>query len=392
MSVPKRQLIIAALALAVIGGGSWLFLRRPVAMVYEGKTSREWALRLLSSDVATRDQAAAAFKAMGPQVVPDLRLLLQTRDSFFRKPVWLAAEQMPSRQRREVLAKTGKFEANTVRRSAARALGILGPAAEPAIPGLARLLRSPQYELRWEASAALGSIGKAAVPELVRAVGDTNFEIIQPAIAGLGNMGPDAEASIPTLRLAMDFPHFVVRTMAAYSLSAIGIAALPTLMDAAENGSAIARLAAVQGLEKSEPALRNSVPALIRLARAADPAHRRCAVKALGRIRADSEEAIAAMVDALNDPAAAVRMAGIEALGRVPRRAVPAVPRLTKCLSDESGEIRQLSAGVLGRIGAPANIATAELTTLLNDPLEPVRATAKEALTRLSPAEPPSQK
>jgi HEAT repeat protein len=162
-------------------------------------------------------------------------------------------------------------------------------------------LRSPEYEFRWEASAALGKLGKAAVPELINALAEKDFETKEAAIASLGTLGPEAEAAVDALRLALEHPHSVVRTMAAYSLSSIGVRAWPTLMDVAENGSEVARGAARQGLEKSEQALQASAPALIKLAADQNPVHRKCAYKLLSRIRGQ-ETVLAAIVSGLNDP------------------------------------------------------------------------------------------
>jgi HEAT repeat protein len=60
-----------------------------------------------------------------------------------------------------------------MRRSAAEALGKLGPAADSAVPELARLLGDPEAFVRVSAAEALGRLGPAAgaaVPELMKSI------------------------------------------------------------------------------------------------------------------------------------------------------------------------------------------------------------------------------
>jgi len=68
-----------------------------------------------------------------------------------------------------------KDENPKVRRQAARALGQMGPAAEPAVPELTAAVEDESPEVRDAAVQALGKIGPAAapaIPELIQALGD----------------------------------------------------------------------------------------------------------------------------------------------------------------------------------------------------------------------------
>src|SRR5262249_29905417 len=78
-----------------------------------------------------------------------------------------------------------------VRVRAAKALGEIGPAAAPAIPDLAELLRDEDVSVRLAAVTALGEIGpaaKEAVPILIEALQDADAEISAAAVTALGQL------------------------------------------------------------------------------------------------------------------------------------------------------------------------------------------------------------
>jgi HEAT repeat protein len=154
--------------------------------------------------------------------------------------------------------------------AAARALGLLGPAASEAIPALAATLKRDfmqPFENEGSplvaAAKALGRIGpdaRSAIPALIRALqvrhfvpagGDLGMEQDQvdykAAIAAaqvLGSFGPEAKASVPTLIDVLrarekDDDNWEVRREAALALGRIGpdaTAAVPVLRKVLEEG------------------------------------------------------------------------------------------------------------------------------------------------------------
>ena len=95
-----------------------------------------------------------------------------------------------------------KDKDSRVRAGAALALSCQGPAAEPALGDLLKLLKEDKDErVRANAVTALGSIGpaaKEAVPALIDALKNDSL-IHWSAINALGDIGPNARAAIPLL-------------------------------------------------------------------------------------------------------------------------------------------------------------------------------------------------
>ena len=91
---------------------------------------------------------------------------------------------------------------------AAWGFSVLGAEAKAGVPGLAKLLRDRDPEVRIIAANCLGSIGAEAVgaaPALIDALrpvapGDRTNEVLQTMLSfALGEIGPGAEAALPIL-------------------------------------------------------------------------------------------------------------------------------------------------------------------------------------------------
>ena len=99
------------------------------------------------------------------------------------------------------LIKALKDPDDDVRRSAAEALGTMGPAAAEIPPHLIEALEDQTADVRHSAPEALGKMGPAtaeSVPQLVKALEDQNDDMRSSAAEVLNKMGPAAE-SVPQL-------------------------------------------------------------------------------------------------------------------------------------------------------------------------------------------------
>ncbi|HEV3263845.1 MAG TPA: HEAT repeat domain-containing protein [Gemmataceae bacterium] len=98
-------------------------------------------------------------------------------------------------------------DVDVVRFHAAIALGDLGPAGGPAVPGLIRAaLWDEDPAVRLVAAMALWKIdrkGPLVVPALVRALDDANELVCWIAAECLGQIGPAAREAVPALRQAL---------------------------------------------------------------------------------------------------------------------------------------------------------------------------------------------
>lgn len=123
-------------------------------------------------------------------------------------------------------------EAVSVRTSAARALGGLGPRA--AVDPLVHLLRHDESKsVRFTAAQALGAVGDTrAVPALVEALEDDDATVQVWAAFSLGRLR--ARAAVPSLVRLLDAPAMSVRWSAAIALLQIGDEAGRAALAAAE--------------------------------------------------------------------------------------------------------------------------------------------------------------
>jgi HEAT repeat protein len=122
-------------------------------------------------------------------------------------------------------------------RAAVQGLGEIGPPAVAAVPALIAAYNQAlahQHTLaQFAIPSALGRIAPNspvapdAVAALVRALDSKNQSIRNGAVEALGQFGKDAAAAIPKLRALQDDPDTFMRSVAARSLAALGVAPQP---------------------------------------------------------------------------------------------------------------------------------------------------------------------
>ena len=126
--------------------------------------------------------------------------------------------------------------------NAVKAIGRIGPTAKESIPALIEALKS-DYSTATAAARVLGSFGseaRSAVPALIAAVqteepDDANDELRRVAILALSQIGPDARTAVPTLRHLADgkgqLPLYATESVIALCRLA------PTVTSSLKNGS-----------------------------------------------------------------------------------------------------------------------------------------------------------
>jgi HEAT repeat protein len=207
--------------------------------------------------------------------------------------------------------------------AAAEMLELFGGNASPAVPVLIRATRSESVLLRRAASNTLGLVGPAAdpaIPPLVDLVlFDESNEVRDLAGRALGRIGDTAEA--PLVQLLADSDVDVRRR------AALAFAEMQSITPETE-------------LVLRETALAEEPPVAV------------AALLAVWRTTADEEFVTAGGLKWLTDPDREVRMRAVELLESLGQAAESAVPKLTELADDERPYVRQAARRVLRSVSA----------------------------------------
>jgi HEAT repeat protein/lysophospholipase L1-like esterase len=207
----------------------------------------------------------------------------------------------------------------SVRREAARALGRLGDAADPARPALHRALGDPRASVRWAAAGALFELGGRAseLPLLTRALASDDPFVRGYGAFTLGELGPAARDAVPALAEALRHPDGYTRGGAVAALAKLGplaAEAVPALLEGLRSPDADRRFKAARALGRIGPDARAAVPDLVRGLGDPNEHVRVHAARALARIRPPAAEAASALEAAARDTVPAVREEALSAL------------------------------------------------------------------------------
>ncbi len=313
-------LLLAVMGFAVV---VWILVSRLNARtpVYQGKPLQTWLLQLSASDPKAQEQAQAAFKALGTNVVPELARLVRTDDARWRTLIYSHATNFSRPLWRLLRARVRPPMAHAIQPAAAQALGKLGPAAAPAVPALIHMLLK----------------------------GKNPYE----------------------------------QGVAAQSLAQIGPPAVGPLVEVAVYGEGFASDAAAGTLVRYYPWFRPGGPA--GKAPPGDPtaAALQKAIETLGARGRTNQVVTQLLARAARDPAPDVRLAALKALVQRNRNLQPVLRELVSCSYETSPAIREWSARGLGKIAPPSKLAAEELSRLAEDKEESVRAAAQAALRTL---------
>jgi HEAT repeat protein len=165
-------------------------------------------------------------------------------------------------------------------------------------------------------------------------------------------LGPKAEGALPALLETAGDPRCGDHRPRA-ALVAIGPAAVKPMISALTNSNARIRSCAALVLTGLGPSAREAAPALLRSLGDPDGRVRAHAAGALSRIGAEPEVAVSALIERLSDSDLYVRLCATMALGEFGERAGLAVPALRRLEADESPEVRQQAVETLRRVERP---------------------------------------
>jgi HEAT repeat protein len=172
---------------------------------------------------------------------------------------------------------------------------------------------------------------------------------IHPADRALRVLGPEAEAALPALlQIAADPRCGDDRPRRA--LAAIGPRAVTPMICALTNSNERVRSCAALVLTSTGPSGRDAAPALLRSLTDSDARVRAHAAGALSRIEADPKIVVPALTERLSDTDSYVRFCAVMSLGEFGERATSAVPALRRLESDQSPKVRQQALDAVRRI------------------------------------------
>jgi HEAT repeat protein/cyclophilin family peptidyl-prolyl cis-trans isomerase len=289
-----------------------------------------------------------------------------------------------------------------VRRRAALAIGHVG--LSEGVAPLVAALADPEPEVRQMVAFALGLIGdKAARDPLMSALSDASPLVRGSAAEALGLIGDPAAADavsglayqvvqsgvlaqIPAEEedLKRDTPAASFR-LAIYAL--VRLKAYPQLAAAVLDGSGQPRVKwwpvayALQRLEDPR-----ALPALLTLAKEANPYTRAFAVKGLGGIK--DKQALPVLAPLMSSGTKTVLVETIRALGRIGDPS--SIDPLLKVINDASSDpqVRLEAVTALGSIRAPVSTAVLDrLMDMITDSSPALRAAALTAMAAWDPAQ-----
>jgi hypothetical protein len=266
-----------------------------------------------------------------------LNYLRKTGDAEFR----VDEEPLDEARRRERRKEALRSSSSGARLAALREWNAPGSGAEEVVTELIGALRDPDSHVRAEAANVLGLLGPAAGPAvdaLTEAARQTTDVLLHgAAVAALGRLALNPESVVPVL---VDVLAAGPSRSAIWALGRFGPAAAPALRRLTallEDPRDTTAAEAAQALGAIGAAAAEAVPELIHALETGEGALPHAAALALGEIGLDAEGVVAALEKALTNPTLEVRKAAREALGRLRPSSAGAAP-LAKASFQKGGD------------------------------------------------------
>lgn len=284
-----------------------------------------------------------------------------------------------------------------VRMQAVLALGEIGAASKPAVPGIVKTLKGDEFpHVRDAAAYSLGKIkAKGDAEDALRDALKSSDELLRTISAwALARTNPnDKELVDRAVRLIVNSfksKDVAVRRAAARAAVEFDIdpkLIAPALVDALKDKDQTVVANAIEALSAMGPkALKNIDDAL------ANQDLRHYAVQLVARIGPEAESAVPALIKELgkkiedDDDFEFIREAHF-ALAQIGPNAKDAVPSLVKSLSSDRDEINASAAFALGRIGTNARAAVPALRNGLKSDRPIVKLASLRALMQIQPGQ-----
>lgn len=336
---------------------------------------------------------AGAIARLGPSVVPSLVEATRERPGSVRRESIHALGLMgPEAQgaigRIEEL--TRDHDSSTRMQAASVFWSISG--RPDAASTLIEALGDPDKSVRSQAAYRLGLIGAAAnsaIPALTRMLEGENTSDHEAALNALGRIGPQSLPAVPAMlrRATAASPAMLPWDV---SLASVGPGAVPFLIAGLDDPDDGIRWTAAAALGKLGAAAGDAVPRLSRMSTSDRTADRVVASLALWHIARDDRVVpiLAASAGKTGPRDRGERYAALDALAEIGPAAAEAVPTLRAQLSAEKDSAITKVVRVLGRIGPAAAGAVDQLERISAHSREDMlRAHANEAIWRITGGE-----
>lgn len=308
-----------------------------------------------------------------------------------------------------------------IRGSAANALGKIGAGAKDAIPALLHA-PGPVGPGSTTFAIPAAAVGPAAVPALIEGLNDPGDGPRRTAAEALGRIGPEARAAVPELIRMSTSARATDRVVAATALWRIARdgRVVPVLIEAARpaDGRGLGdRYAALDALGEIGPAAGEAVPALINQLAAESETNAYKVAEALGRIgpaagaaiaplerisahsedeslrtAADlalwritrGEKGLGALIKELQGGTDLAKSNALTTISQIGREAGPAVPAIAELLRDEHQDLIGVVA-TLGEIGPSAKSTLPLLIDIFNNEALLYKERVAEAIRAIDP-------
>jgi HEAT repeat protein len=284
----------------------------------------------------------------------------------------------------ETLVAGLKDAKGSVRRRHAEELGVIGPQARAAVPGLAGLLKDAEPTTRVAAATALVRVApgqRAAEVTLLDALKDKTLSLRLEAVDALWLLDLAVPATVPALATALDDPEKKVRERAAAALRSLlhsvnsgdRVTTADLVVALKVNDADCRRLAVIALRHQAVDQARGAIPEVVKALKDQNSWVRAEAAGTLARLDPRHVAIVPALVGILSDqthkqvyPGGMIRKAALEALARVGPAARPAVPALVEAL-EELREVHEVM-GILKQLGTDAKLAVPALQKALKQP------------------------
>lgn len=365
----------------------YLAFRSPDGPYHEGKSLTQWLKDLHAPEIAQREAAVLAVRAIGAPALPALIHDLERQASWGEQGYLWLYPRLPYRLV-EYMPKW--VPAHQRRAQAAYTLEKMGVIAAPASQSLAIAITDTDAAVANLSRYALIAIGEPAVPTLVAELRSSDWPRREATLQILRSLGPSAITAAPQLRTRLSASNHAEQILTAEALwkitrSVAGI--LPVCQQVLSAPADTWRHRAADLLSDMGQQASEALPALAVAMTDQDAYLRLRAADAWWHISGDPKRAVEVYCRELRHSDGNVRWNAVMAVGRIPTHAADAVPLLAERVQrDPDKFVRAVAADVLGRMGEAARPAIPALLVAVRDDDYLVQTSSARALGILDPS------